>query len=123
MEFDKISEQNAWNAVDQATRDIRDGGGPTPALAEWFSNRGIDIGSAVFPCFGQFDKNTYSGTLGDQNRHVYEYFVDLTAPEEGDLEDVTDELGPKDPSHPQSDVKDLITMALVYYDAQRGKAA
>ena len=123
MEFEKISEQNAWNAVEQATRDIRDGGGPTPELVQWFKDRGIDVSHAVFPCFGQFDENTYSGTLVDQNRHVYEYFVDLTAPDEGDLDDVTDELGPKDPSHPQSDIKDLITMALVYYDAQRGKAA
>lgn len=123
MEFEKVSEQNAWNAVDQSTREIRAGEGPDPALVSWFNQRGIDLEQAVFPCIGKFDDGIYSGTLIDQDRRVYEYFVDLEAPDEADMEDVTDELGPKDPSHPQSDVKDLITMALVYYDAQRGKAA
>lgn len=122
MEFDKVSEQNAWNAVDDMTRRMRCGEGD-PGLMNWFSDRGINLEQAVFPCVGQFDDGIYSGTLVDQDRRVYEYFVDLEAPEEADLEDVTDELGPKDPAHPASDVKDLITMALVYYDAQRGKAA
>ena len=67
---------------------------------------------------------TRSGqTLVNQDRRVIEYFVDLESPDDGDFEDVTSELGPKDPSHPASDVKDLITMSLVFYDAQRSKAA
>ena len=123
MEFEKVSEQNAWNAVEETTHELRSGNSPDPALASWFHDRGIDLEQAVFPCIGKFDEGIYSGTVVDQERRVYEYFVDLESPEEAELDDVTAELGPKDPAHPQSDVKDLITMALVFYDAQRGKAA
>lgn len=123
MEFDKASEQNAWEAVEDTTLRVRSGDVSDPQLVEWFRARGVETESAVFPCLCLFDEGVYSGTLVDQNRHVIEYFVDLAEPEDGDFEDVTPELGPKDPSHPESDVKDLITMSLVYYDNQVGKAA
>ena len=123
MEFDKISEQNTWNAVEEETRAMRSGEGPDEALAEWFRQQGIEIESAVFPCIGKFDEGMYSGTLVTQDRRVLEYFVDLSDPDESELEDVTENLGPKDPAHPESDICDRITMALVYYDAKQGQAA
>ena len=123
MEFDKVSEQNAWDAVDQATRSARGGEADHAALLEWFQGRGVDLERAVFPCIVPFDDGIYSGTLVDQERRVIEYFVDLSDPEEGEFDDVTDMLGPKDPSHPASDVKDLITMALVYFDEHQSVAA
>jgi len=126
MQFSKISEQNAWDEVDRATREIREVSSQQPeaALVEWFRSRGVQIESAVFPCNGKFDENTWSGTLIADDRRVIEYFVDLQDPEEGEFEDVTDELGPKDPAHPESDRKNLITMGLLYFDAKKdGKAA
>lgn len=123
MEFEKASEQNAWEAVEDTTLRVRSGDVSEPKLVDWFRARGVELESAVFPCLCLFDEGIYSGTLVDQNRRVIEYFVDLSDPEDGDFEDVTSELGPKEPSHPDSDVKDLITMSLVYYDNQVGKAA
>lgn len=117
MQFDKISEQNAWNAVASATESARKGA-VEARLLTWLKTHDIDTAQAVFPCFGEFDTNVYSGTVIAGNRRAYEYFVDLEAPEDGDLEDVTAALGPKDPHHPNSDIKDLITMALVFYDAE-----
>ncbi|PKM21899.1 MAG: hypothetical protein CVV10_07035 [Gammaproteobacteria bacterium HGW-Gammaproteobacteria-14] len=122
MEFSKISEQNAWDAVADATEQVRRGESETALLA-WFESQGVQIKQAIFPCLGMFDEGVYSGTLVTQDRRVIEYFVDLSCPEDGDFEDVTAELGPKDPSHPMRDLKDRITMALVYYDAQQSQAA
>lgn len=123
MEFSKISEQNAWDAVADTTRRVRAGDVPDAALLDWFRQQGIELDRAVFPALVPFDEGIYSGTLVDQDRKVIEYFVDLSCPEEGDYEDVTASLGPKDPSHPASDIKDLITMSLVYYDDAQTAAA
>lgn len=122
MEFSKISEQNAWEAVATATSRIRRGESEQALLA-WFRNQGVNLDQAVFPCLGVFDEGVYSGTLVTQDRKVVEYFVDLSSPEDGDFEDVTDQLGPKDPSHPARDLKDLITMSLVFFDAEHNRAA
>jgi len=122
MEFSKVSEQNAWDAVATATEQVRQGESE-PALLSWFEQQGIDLSKAVFPLLGLFDEGVYSGTLVSQERKVIEFFVDLTCPEDGDFEDVTAQLGPKDPSHPASDRKDPITMALVFFDAQQRRAA
>lgn len=122
MEFSKISEQNAWEAVAAATSQIRRGESEQ-ALLDWFRSQGVNLDQAVFPCLGVFDEGVYSGTLVTQDRKVVEYFVDLSSPEDGDFEDVTGQLGPKDPSHPARDLKDLITMALVFFDAEHSRAA
>lgn len=121
MEFSKISERQAWQAVSDTTARVRRGDAE-PALLEWFRARGVAIERAVFPRIGLFDEGIFSGTLVTQDRRVVEYFVDLSTPEEGDFEDVTDQLGPKDPAHPDSDVKDLITMSLVFFDAETSPA-
>jgi hypothetical protein len=123
MEFSKISEQNAWDEVAETTGKVRRGDVPEPALLEWFRSQGIDLDRSVFPALVPFDDGVYSGTLVNQERKVLEYFVDLDAPGDGEIEDVTESLGPKDPSHPASDVKDLITMSLVYYDEAQTAAA
>ena len=123
MEFNKISEQNAWDAVKAATAQVRQGEAVHPSLLEWFRTQGVNVDQSVFPCIGLFDDGVFSGTLVNQDRRVIEYFVDLDSPDDGDFEDVPSQLGPKDPSPPASDVKDLITMSLVFYDAQRSKAA
>lgn len=122
MEFSKISEQNAWDAVAETTQRVRDGAAEAGLLA-WLEAQGVDLQQAVFPSLGLFDEGVYTGTLIDQRRRVIEYFVDLECPEEGDFEDVTAQLGPKDPKHPARDLKDLITMSLVYFDDTQTEAA
>ena len=116
MRFDKISEQNAWDAVEETTHQVRQGEITHPELADWFRQQGVELEHAVFPALCLFDDGVYSGTLVDQDRRVFEYFVDLSEPDEGDFEDVTAELGPKDPKHKDADIRDVITMSLVYYD-------
>ena len=123
MEFKKISEQNAWDEVSAVTSRVRNGDDVNPQLLDWFRARGVVIEDSVFPAIGVFDDGVFSGTLIDQERQVFEYFVDMDSPDDGDFENVTDELGPKDPAHPASDVKDLITMSLVFFDAERSQAA
>ena len=123
MEFSKISEQNAWDAVSDTTDKVRRGEVPDAALLDWFRAQGVELDRSVFPALVPFDEGVYSGTLINQERKVLEYFVDLSTPEDGELEDVTGSLGPKDPAHPASDVKDLITMSLVFFDEAQTAAA
>ena len=123
MEFSKISEQNAWDAVSATTDKVRRGDVPDAALLDWFKAQGVDLSRSVFPALVPFDDGVYSGTLINQDRQVLEYFVDLDSPDDGELEDVTSSLGPKDPAHPAHDVKDLITMSLVFYDEAQTAAA
>ena len=116
MRFEKASEQNAWNAVSETTELVRNGQGIPELLLKCFDQQNIDLSKTVFPALQPFDENVYSGTLINQERRVLEYFIDLEDLDEAEFDDVTNELGPKDPAHPQRDLKDLITMALVYYD-------
>jgi hypothetical protein len=123
MEFDKASEQNAWNDVEDTTRKVRAGDVQHPGVVDWFRRQGVDPEHAVFPALALFDDGVYFGTLVDQDRRVFEYFVDLEDPDDGEFEDVTAELGPKEPGHAEADITDLITMALVYYDHRINAAA
>ena len=123
MQFSKASEQNAWDAVSATTLSVRSGDKIPPQLLSWFKDKGINMEDAIFPAVQPVDDNVYAGTLINQERRVLEYFVDLDELEDGELDDVTLELGPKDPAHPAHDLKDLITMALVYFDQQQKQAA
>lgn len=77
MEFNKISEQNAWDAVKAATAQVRQGEAVHPSLLEWFRAQGVNVDQSVFPCIGLFDDGVFFGTLVNQDRRVIEYFVDL----------------------------------------------
>lgn len=123
MEFNKVSEQNAWNEVEDTTRRVRAAEVEHPGVVDWFRQQGVDPDQAVFPALALFDEGVYFGTLVDQARRVFEYFVDLAEPDDGEFEDVTAELGPKEPGHAQADITDRITMALVYYDHRISAAA
>lgn len=117
MKFDKTSQKNAWDSVEECTSKVR-AGELAPALADWVKQQQVDLSRAVFPCIGEFDEGVYSGTLIADSRRVYDYFVDLDNPTEAEFDDVTPSLGPKEPRHPERDLCDLITMALVYYDEE-----
>lgn len=119
MEFAKVAEQQVFERVRECTARVRRGEVPHPAILDFLQRHGIDVGRSVFPCLGEIDDNLYNGTLVSQNRRVFEFVVDAGEGGESSLDDVTDQLGPKDPRHPRSDVKDAITMSLVWYDEER----
>lgn len=115
MKFEKLSQQQVWDQVRDSTQHVLQ----HPGLArfrDWLCSRGVELEQAVFPEIGEVDTDTYSGTLISPARAVLEFYVDCNNPEDADLEDVSQELGPKDPQHPQSDVHNAITMGLIYFD-------
>jgi len=65
MEFNKISEQNAWEAVAAATSQIRRGESEQALLA-WFHNQGVNLDQAVFPCLLR-----YAGDPGSQGNRIF----------------------------------------------------
>ncbi len=116
MEFAKLAEKQVYERVMDCTSRLRRGEVPHPVVIDVLLQHGIDISRAVFPCFGELDENLYNGTVVSQNRRVLEFVIDAAAPDESTVDDVTDQLGPKDPRHPKSDIKDVITMSLFCFD-------
>ena len=116
MEFAKAAEQQVFQRVQDCTARFRRGDAPENAVIEVLRRHGVDIDRSVFPCFGELDEGVYSGTVVNQHRRVLEFVIDAGTPAESTLDDVTDQLGPKDPHHPRSDVKDVITMSLYCFD-------
>ena len=120
MDFAKLAEKQVYERVQECTSRLRRGDIPHPVVLDVLRQHGIDVGRSLFPCFGNLDDNLYSGTVVSQNRRVFEFVIDAETPDESTIDDVTEQLGPKDPRHPKSDVKDVITMSLLCYDREPG---
>lgn len=118
MEFAKLAEKQVYDRVQDCTSRLRRGEVPDPLILDVLRQHGVDIGRSVFPCFGALDDNLFNGTVVSQNRRVLEFVIDVATPGESTVDDVTDQLGPKDPRHPKSDIKDVITMSLVCFDKE-----
>ncbi len=116
MEFAKLAERQVYERVWECTTRLRRGEVPSPLVIDVLRKHGIDVERSIFSCFGAIDENLYNGTLISQHRRVFEFVIDIADPAESSLEDVTEQLGPKDPKHPKSDIKDTITMSLVCFD-------
>lgn len=118
MELTKISHRNTWQAVCDRTRLIRDGE-LDPGLTAWLAAQGVTVGDSVFALVCRCDERMYTGTLVDGGGRVLEYLVNLDDSDDDTLDDVTGALGPKCPTHPRTDPRDPVTMALMI---QRGLA-
>ena len=117
MPLKKASTRNTWESVAHATEQVRNGS-LNPAFSAWISAQGFALNETVFSCVCQFDAGVYTGTLVDHSGRAWEFFADLDDPQNCDLEDVTDTLGPKSPDHPEADLCDKVTMALLYQRQQ-----
>jgi hypothetical protein len=116
MEFARLAEKQVFERVQDCTRRMRSGDVPSPVILDVLRQHGVDISRAVFPCFAELDTNLYNGTVVSQHRRVLEFVIDAAEPAESTIDDVTDQLGPKDPRHPRADIKDVITMSLACFD-------
>lgn len=116
MEFARLAEQQVFERVQESTQKVRRGDVPDTVILDVLRRHGVDIDRAVFPGIAALDDNLYNGTVVSQHRRVLEFVIDTGAPEESTVDDVTDQLGPKDPGHPRSDLKDVITMSLACFD-------
>ena len=114
MEFNKVSTRNAWAAVENITSQVRSGT-LNPALTQWVRGHGFDPDTTVFSGVCLFDDGIYTGTLIDCEERVWEFFADLKDETASELDDVTAEIGPKSPDHPDADLCDRVTMAIVYH--------
>ena len=118
MKLAKNSHLNTWQTVCEHTHRIRDGA-LEPALSVWLVAHGISLKDCLFPLVRRCDEQLYTGTLVDGGGRVLEYLVNLDDSSDDTLDDVTAALGPKCPTHPRTDPRDPVTMALMI---QRGLA-
>ncbi|MAX55643.1 MAG: hypothetical protein CL537_09070 [Alcanivoracaceae bacterium] len=114
MEFSKVSTRNAWAAVEHITSQMRSGT-LSPALTQWVRGHGFNPDTTVFSGVCLFDDDIYTGTLIDHHEHVWEFLADLNDDSASELDDVTAELGPKSPDHPDADLCDRVTMAILFH--------
>lgn len=118
MEFAKLAEKQVYERVQACTARLRGDETPIPVIMDVLRQHGIDPERSIFPCFCALDENLYNGTVVSQHRRVFEFVIDTLDPSESSLDDVTEQLGPKDPKHPKSDIKDMITMSLLCFDQE-----
>lgn len=116
MEFAKLAEKQVFDRVADCTQRVRRGDTPHPAIPDILRRHGIEPERAVFPFLGALDDDLFSGTVVTQDRRVLEFVIDTAEPDESTVDDVTAQLGARDPRHPGSDLKDVITMALHWFD-------
>lgn len=116
MDFAKLAEKQVYDRVQDCTGRLRRGDIPDPVVLDVLRRHGIDVDRSIFPFFGALDDNLFNGTVVSQHRRVFEFVIDTVEPGESTIDDVTEQLGPKDPRHPKSDVKDVITMSLLCFD-------
>ncbi|MFZ5756366.1 MAG: hypothetical protein ACOY3X_05650 [Pseudomonadota bacterium] len=120
MEFARLAEKQVYDRVQDCTGRLRRGDVPDPTILDVLKRHGIDPNRSVFSCFGALDDTLYNGTVVSLKRRVFEFVIDVADPGESTVDDVTDQLGPKDPRHPKSDIKDVITMSLLCFDKELG---
>lgn len=123
MEFPRLAERQVFEKVQECTSRMRHGDVPHPAIPDILRRHGVDLDRSVVSFLGVVDDDLYSGTLVSQDRRVLEFVIDTSVPGESTVEDVTDQLGPKDPRHPRSDIKDVITMSLHWFDHLPARSA
>lgn len=121
ISFQKHAEQQAYDKVLNSTTKLRCADVPDTSIIDYLCSQGIDIKTSFFPAFKKFDKHVYIGTVISQHRSVFEFWIDTSSTTESEIDDVTNQLGPKDPFHPKSDLRDTITMALFCFDEQSSR--
>ena len=115
INFGRQAVKQVYDRVHEQTDNVRNGL-IDPLLLSFFGKQGVDINTSVFPSLIACDEGVYTGTLISQARRVFEFYFNCAEQDDFDFEDVTEELGLKDPQHPDADSMEVITMSLLYFD-------
>ncbi|WCN13004.1 hypothetical protein GV054_08300 [Marinomonas mediterranea] len=120
MQFDRITENQAYENVVKATKKLWEQGIGSPIFEDHleFKKLNLKYKRCTTGGFGVCGEGEYSGLIvtdGDNGYRVISIFVDALCPEDTEFKDVTESLGKNDPTHNQCDIRNTITMAILYY--------
>ncbi len=126
MRFNRITENQAYERIVDATEKLWEQGIGSPVFEEHpeFKKLNLNYKRCITAGFGVCGQGEYGGLIvtdGEKGYRVISMFVDTLCPEDTKFEDITDKLGKSDPNHDQCDIRKTIPMAILYYLELFGK--
>lgn len=120
MKFSRITENQAYEYVVEATRRLHEKGVECkeisihPAVKEL----GLNFSLCTTSGYGLTGQGEYSAlfvTSGENGYRVFDIYIDILSPEDTSVEEISETLGNLNPEHPQCDIRKPISMAILYY--------
>ncbi len=126
MEFKRITENQAYDRVVRATDSLRRVGMGFPIFEDHpeIQKYNFDYQRCATGGFGICGEGEYSGLIvidGDYKFRVISIFIDRLIPEDTEIVDITKSLGKFDPENPRCDIRNSVSMSIIYYLEQFGE--
>jgi hypothetical protein len=126
MRFKRITENQSYEQIVQATEELRKNG---------FYDKEVKNHQEIIKLNLNFDRCTttgvgicgqgeYLGTVvtdGENGYKVIDIYIDTLCPKETNVCNITENLGMLNPAHPKCDIRKPISMAIIYYLEQFGE--
>ena len=126
MKFDRISENQAYEYIVEATKQLHDKGIVCKEISMHPDVKalGLDLSRCTTSGYGLTGQGEYSAlfvTASEGGYKVIDIYIDILSPEDTSVEDITDSLDKLNPEHQQCDIRKPVSMAILYYLELFGK--
>lgn len=126
MKFKRITENQAYQKIVNATEYLWENGVGNPLFERHpeFKKLALNYRRCTTGGFSLCGQGEYSGLIvtdGMNGYRVISIFVDTLCPEDTVFEDITLKIGKHDPNHNQCDIRNTISMTILYYLELFGK--
>lgn len=120
MKFSRITEQQAYDHVVEATKRLHEKGVECGEISAHPSVKalGLDYSRCTTPGYGLIGEGEYSAVFvadGDNGYRVFDIYIDTLSPEDTRIDDISGSLGQLNPEHKQCDIRKSIPMAILHY--------
>ena len=126
MKFSRITEEQAYARVVEATKMLHDKGIQCKEIANHPSVKelGLNLLNCTTSGYGLTGEGEYSALFvssADEGYKVYDIFVDILSPGDTSVNEISKSLGRLNPEHKQCDIRDPISMEILYHLELFGK--
>lgn len=126
MRFTRITENQSYEQIVQATEDLRKNGIKEKAIREHpeVVALNLNLSRCTTAGMGLCGQGEYSGTVvtdGPTGYKVIKIFIDTLEPNETEIVDITESLGKLNPENTKCDIRNPISMAILFYLEQFGE--
>ncbi len=120
MKFSRITENQAYEYIVEATKRLHERGVECKAISTHpaVKKLDLDLSRCTTSGYGLTGQGEYSAlfvTAGENGYRVFDIYIDTLSPEDTCVEEITDSLGRLNPEHQQCDIRKPISMAILYY--------
>ncbi len=126
MKFSRITENQAYEQVVEATRQLHDKGVRCKEISTHpaFKDLRLNFLRCTTSGYGLTGQGEYSAlfvTDHEGGYRVIDIYIDTLSPEDTSIVDITDSLGKLNPEHPKCDIRKPTSMAILHYLAMFGE--